>query len=585
MANSDYWGGDIPWVSPKDMKHSRLWDAIDHVTAKALGNGTRLAPAHALLLVVRGMILAHTFPVARAERALAFNQDIKALVPRDGVDSEYLLWWITAHEALFLGITTESTHGTKRMPTDALHGVRIDLPPFPEQRAIATALSDVDALLDGLDGLIAKKRDLKQATMEQVLTGRKRLPGFRGKWEVKRLGDIAALNRVNVVPALQPNSPFTHFSLPAFDAGRKAEVELGSSIGSNKFWVPATAVLVSKLNPRIPRIWAPPSVPENAVASTEWLVLTPRDGIDRQYLFTLCSSSAFCEQMELAATGTTGSHQRISPSTALDIQIDVSTDPSERIAIAAVLSDLDAELSALEGRRDKTRALKQGMMQELLTGKTRLVAASSNVISADFAAKPKHASLQRSATKPHNWQINEAVVVAMLVKQFGSEQYPLGRKRCTKLAYLLHRHVEHVAEGYLRKAAGPYNPAVKYKGPEGIAQKNGYIRARKNGNYSGFVAADNMGQAQDYFDKWYGQEVLDWLEQFRKKTNDELELLATVDMAVEDVKRVNARVSVSAIKSVIRDHREWEAKLEREIFSDANIARAIRRVNELFPTE
>ena len=97
MANPDYWDGDIPWVSPKDMKRTRLRDAIDHVTGKALGNGTRLAPAHALLIVVRGMILAHTAPIARAELSLAFNQDIKALVPRNDVDSEYLLWWLTAH--------------------------------------------------------------------------------------------------------------------------------------------------------------------------------------------------------------------------------------------------------------------------------------------------------------------------------------------------------------------------------------------------------------------------------------------------------------------------------------------------------
>ena len=190
MANPDYWDGDIPWVSPKDMKRTRLRDAIDHVTGKALGNGTRLAPAHALLIVVRGMILAHTAPIARAELSLAFNQDIKALVPRNDVDSEYLLWWLTAHESELLHITTESTHGTKRMPTDALHGVEINLPPFPEQRAIASALSDVDALLAGLDRLIAKKRDLKQAAMQQLLTGKTRLGGFTGEWEVKRLVDV-----------------------------------------------------------------------------------------------------------------------------------------------------------------------------------------------------------------------------------------------------------------------------------------------------------------------------------------------------------------------------------------------------------
>jgi type I restriction enzyme S subunit len=261
----------------------------------------------------------------------------------------------------------------KKINLGPISDIRVPVPPLLEQRAIATALSDVDALLDGLNRLIAKKRDLKQAAMQQLLTGQTRLAGFHGEWEVKRLGDIAALNRLNVVPALLPDELFLHLSLPAFDAGKNAQIELGASIGSNKFRVPPTAVLVSKLNPRIPRIWAPPSVPENAVASTEWLVLTPQDGLDRQYLYVLCSSPAFCEQMELAATGTTGSHQRIGPSTALDIRINVATDQHEQAAIVAVLSDMDAEVAALEARRDKTRTLKQAMMQELLTGRIRLV--------------------------------------------------------------------------------------------------------------------------------------------------------------------------------------------------------------------
>jgi len=170
----------------------------------------------------------------------------------------------------------------------------------------------------------------------------------------------------------------------------------------------------------------------------------------------------------------------------------------------------------------------------------------------------------------------------VLVKQFGSEQYPLGRKRCTKLSYLMHRHVEHVAQGYLKKAAGPYNPSVKYKGPEGIAQKNGYIRTQASGKFSGFVAAEKMVQAEGYFEKWYGADVLTWLEQFRYKSNDELELLATIDMAVEDLRRAGKPVDVDAVKSVIHDNPEWEAKLEREIFSDANIARAIAQTKALF---
>jgi type I restriction enzyme S subunit len=255
----------------------------------------------------------------------------------------------------------------------SLRSFQVILPPTKRERdSIVEALQVIDDLIGNATGLIAKKRNIKQAAMQELLTGKRRLPGFEGEWEVKRLGDIAALNRNNIVPALYPDKLFTHYSLPAFDAEKAALVEAGASIGSNKFTVPASAVLVSKLNPRIPRAWAPEVVPANAVASTEWLILTPNDGIDRNYLFAVCCSPAFCEQMELAATGTTGSHQRISPSIALDIKINVTPLRDEQVAISSLLSDMDSELSILYERLQKARELKQGMLQQLLTGKIRL---------------------------------------------------------------------------------------------------------------------------------------------------------------------------------------------------------------------
>jgi type I restriction enzyme S subunit len=266
-----------------------------------------------------------------------------------------------------------SGNAITRLTLEKIRKLKFPVCSLPEQRAIAEALSDVDGLLGGLDRLIAKKRDLKQAAMQQLLTGQTRLPGFQGEWEVKRLGDVATLNRLNVVPACSPSQMFVHFSLPAFDTGKAPVLELGSAIKSNKFRVSAGAVLVSKLNPRIPRVWAPDCIPEESIASTEFLVLMPKDKVSRSFLFFLCASPRFCEQMELAATGTTGSHQRISPSGALTLQVFVPTDRYEQAAIADMLTEMDLELEALEQRREKTRALKQGMMQELLTGRIRIV--------------------------------------------------------------------------------------------------------------------------------------------------------------------------------------------------------------------
>lgn len=175
IANAEYWSGDIPWISPKDMKVTRLHDAIDHVSVAALSNGTRLLPTGALLIVVRGMILAHSCPVARAERPLAFNQDIKGLVVRPGVDSEFLLWWLVGHEATLLSATTSSTHGTKRLATETLFELELLLPPPTEQAAIAAVLSDMDAEILALEQRRDKTRLLKQGMMQELLTGRTRL--------------------------------------------------------------------------------------------------------------------------------------------------------------------------------------------------------------------------------------------------------------------------------------------------------------------------------------------------------------------------------------------------------------------------
>ncbi|MFP2898593.1 restriction endonuclease subunit S [Corallococcus sp. 4LFB] len=175
MADDSYWSGDIPWVSPKDMKVSRLHDSIDHVAPSAIGNGTRLLPTGAILVVVRGMILAHSAPIARAERPVAFNQDIKGLVVKPGVDSNFVLWWLIAHEALLLATTNEATHGTKRIPTEALFKLQIGLPDQREQSAIAAVVSDMDAEIAALEQRREKTRLLKQGMMQELLTGRTRL--------------------------------------------------------------------------------------------------------------------------------------------------------------------------------------------------------------------------------------------------------------------------------------------------------------------------------------------------------------------------------------------------------------------------
>ena len=251
--------------------------------------------------------------------------------------------------------------------------IMLPIPSLPEQEAIAQALTDADAFIESMEQLIAKKRLIKQGAMQELFTGKRRLPGFVGKWEVKSIADLAILSKTGMNPALSPDEVFTHFSLPAFDNGTEPIIEKGYCIGSNKFTVPNNAILLSKLNPRIPRVWAPSYIPKNAICSTEFLVLVPKEGTDRNFLTMLCWSPLVCYQMEQHAIGTTGSHQRIHPHQALAIEVYIPEDKKEQTAIATIFSDMDAEIAVLVGKLEKSRKLKQGIMQELLTGRIRLI--------------------------------------------------------------------------------------------------------------------------------------------------------------------------------------------------------------------
>lgn len=229
----------------------------------------------------------------------------------------------------------------------------VPIPSVAEQHAIADALSDVDALLAKLDQLIAKKRDLKQATMQQLLTGQTRLPGFSGAWEVKRLGDVAFANwgNVEITKDYYCESGFTAYSASGADGlvswyEHEGEGIVLSAIGAQcgKSWL-ATGK------------WTP-------IKNTIWIKGLP-DKLNSSFLYWISQSPDFWP--------TRGQAQ---PFIALgDVRNVFLSCPSlsEQIVIATVMSDMDAELAVLEARRDKTRALKQGMMQELLTGRIRLV--------------------------------------------------------------------------------------------------------------------------------------------------------------------------------------------------------------------
>jgi type I restriction enzyme S subunit len=266
-------------------------------------------------------------------------------------------------------IISESIGSSQRALTIVvLKDVQIPMPSPREQRVIAAALSDVDYLIFALDKLITKKRAVKTAAMQQLLTGKQRLPRFSEEWKTRQFADIASPRRERVDPRKVGSQQFC-VELEHIESGTGRL--LGSTStrdqSSLKSVFQVGDVLFGKLRSYLRKYWL---ADRPGVCSTEVWVLSPnRRLVTSEFLFQIVGMDRFVE----AASTAYGTHMPRADWNVVKNYELALPGLEEQTAIATVLSDMDAEIAALEARREKTRQVKQGMMQELLTGRTRLI--------------------------------------------------------------------------------------------------------------------------------------------------------------------------------------------------------------------
>ena len=187
-----------------------------------------------------------------------------------------------------------------------------------------------------------------------------------------KIEDLCTLSRETINPGEFPDETFDHYSIPAFDEGRLPKPETGESIKSNKFVVPANAAMISKLNPRIPRIWLPDvSTVCRSIASTEFLIAIPKPGVSREWLYGLFASQAFLDVFATMITGTSGSHQRVKPEylLAMDMEIPLAEAIQQYTKAAAPLH----KRIALNLHESQTlAALRDALLPKLLSGAVRV---------------------------------------------------------------------------------------------------------------------------------------------------------------------------------------------------------------------
>lgn len=257
-----------------------------------------------------------------------------------------------------------------------LHELMVKLPPLPQQQAIASILGSLDDKMRLNQTISNVSDETAQAIFNSWFVdfggGDDADAGIPAGWTVGQLSDLVIEQRDKVDPQRYPEVEFDHFSLPAFDAGRRPIRELGKSIKSAKTRVPAGAVLLSRLNPRFPRVWLPSIDAEgSAVASTEFMVLMPRAADMRSFVYCTVSSVAFARTMAAYVTGTSGSHQRVSPRSVMELPVVVPDAESLR-RFDDLVRPLHARSSLCVQESHTLAEVRDALLPALLSGGLRV---------------------------------------------------------------------------------------------------------------------------------------------------------------------------------------------------------------------
>ena len=396
-------GVGYPYISIPQMRSGRLMlSAARRITHADLIEWTKKAcPQHNDVVLSRRCNPGETAWVEPGME-FALGQNL-VLLRSDGthVHPDFLrwlsrspAWWDQVQRFINVGAVFESLRCAD------VPNFELPIPPLPEQRAIASILGALDDKIDlnrrmneTLEAMaraifkswfvdfdpVRAKAEGKQpfgmdadtaALFPDRLVDSEIGPIPEG-WEVTTVGELVRHDKTSLKPEDEPETLYLHYSIPAFDSGQNPTLDRGDSIKSSKFIVPEDGVLVSKLNPRIPRVWLPdPPGDHQAICSTELLVLRPHDLQNRMLIYVLFNQSSTRERLTEYAAGTSGSHQRVKPNDILGIQLAFDARTANKIA-----DELNSIGGLLLTNRSESRTLaelRDLLLPKLLSGEIRV---------------------------------------------------------------------------------------------------------------------------------------------------------------------------------------------------------------------
>lgn len=359
----------IPFISSTDLSNGKISaNSLRYISTE---HHSRLLKGHIkqgdVLIVVRGNGVGQVALVSKEYEDANLNAQMAYLGRSNRIDGAFLYYLLSKYYSDGVTETVVSGSAQPQITVSSLKQLSLIIPPVNEQNAIAAILSSLD---DKIDLLHRQNKTLE--AMAESLFRQWFVEESQEDWEEYSLSDFASHLKGNVVPAKNPDKIFHHYSLPAFDAGMRPTVEAGSEILSNKFEVKPWSILVSKLNPRFPRIWPISDLPECAsICSTEFQVFKPKNENLYGYLYFLLRSDDAKDELVMAASGTSGSHQRVRPEDILSIKTSL---PSLNLAeqFSALVTPGIKKVWANNAQIYSLEKLRDTLLPKLMSGEVRV---------------------------------------------------------------------------------------------------------------------------------------------------------------------------------------------------------------------
>lgn len=364
-SNDSYWGGSHPWISGKDLKQHYLSTSIDMLTDEGFGS-TNKAPAGSTLVLVRGMTLLKDFPVGFATRPLAFNQDLKALIPEKNIDGLFLSFLLAGNKEKIRQLVSTAGHGTGRLDTESLKAYPVMVPHQLEQKKIAKILATWDQAIASATRVLENSLQQKKGLIQQLLGGGRRLAGFMDDWRLVSFGKI-----------FRERGETGWDSLPLLSITSEEGVidreETGRKDTSNADKSKYLRICPGDIGYNTMRMWQGVSGLSTleGLVSPAYTVLTPQEGIDPLFAAHLFKLPALVHVFYRHSQGLVSDTWNLKYSNFSKIKWSIPC-VEEQKAIAAVLSTNDHEIKTLQTKLACLKQEKKALMQQLLTGKRRV---------------------------------------------------------------------------------------------------------------------------------------------------------------------------------------------------------------------